>query len=88
MKDKWNVNQLVIMLNQEKARLKQLEQHSIYLINQGAERKLRKPKKGLKHGLHKTSVVSLKRRKMAIINVTFVIKSGNFKKDCPKYRQI
>ena len=85
MKDKWNVNQLVIMLNQEEARLKQ---HSIYLINQGAERKLRKPKKGLKHGLHKASVVSLKRRKMAIINVTFVIKSGNFKKDCPKYRQI
>ena len=88
MKDKWNVNQLVIMLNQEEARLKQLEQHSIYLINQGAERKLRKPKKGLKHGLHKASVVSLERRKMAIINVTFVKKSGNFKKDCPKYRQI
>ena len=55
MKDKWNVNQLAIMLNQEDARLKQLEQHSICLINQETERKWRKPKKGLKHGSHKAS---------------------------------
>ena len=34
MKDKWNVNQLAIMLNQEEARVKQLEQHLIHLINQ------------------------------------------------------
>ncbi|XP_023920024.1 uncharacterized protein LOC112031572 [Quercus suber] len=55
MKDKWNVNQLAIMLNQEEARLKQLKQHSIHLINQEAERKWRKPKKGLKHGSRKAS---------------------------------
>ena len=45
MKDKLNVNQLAIILNQENARLKQLEQHSIHLINQEAKRKWRKPKK-------------------------------------------
>ena len=36
MKDKWNLNQLTNMLNQEKAKLKQLEQHSIHLVSQGA----------------------------------------------------
>ena len=55
MKDKWNVNQLAIILNQEEERLKQLEQHSIHLINQEAERNWRKPKKGLKHGSCKAS---------------------------------
>ena len=55
MKEKWNVNQLAIMLNQEEARLKQLEQHSIHLINHEVERKWRKLKKGLKHGSHKAS---------------------------------
>ena len=55
MKDKWNVNQLAIMLNQEEERLKQLKQHSNHLVNQEAKRKWRKPKKGLKHGSHKAS---------------------------------
>ena len=54
MKDKWNVNQLAIILKEE-ARLKQLKQHSIHLINQEAERKWRKPKKVLKHGPCKPS---------------------------------
>uniref|UniRef100_A0A2N9JB37 Reverse transcriptase Ty1/copia-type domain-containing protein n=1 Tax=Fagus sylvatica TaxID=28930 RepID=A0A2N9JB37_FAGSY len=31
MKDKWNLNQLANMLNQEEARLKQFEQHSVHL---------------------------------------------------------
>ncbi|XP_028106820.1 uncharacterized protein LOC114305879 [Camellia sinensis] len=43
MKDKWNVNELASMLMQEEARLKQLGQHSIHLINQGAEKRERKP---------------------------------------------
>jgi hypothetical protein len=55
MKDKWNLNQLTNMLNQEKARLKQLEQHSIHLVSQGAQRKWRKPKKGIKHGPYKAN---------------------------------
>ena len=38
-----------------KCKIKQLEQHSIHLINQEAERKWRKPKKGLKHGSCKAS---------------------------------
>ena len=45
MKDKWNLNQLANMLNQEEARLKQLEQHSVHLVSQRAQRKWRKPKK-------------------------------------------
>ena len=36
MKDKWNLNQLANMLNQEEARLKQLEQHLVHLVSQGA----------------------------------------------------
>ena len=59
MKDKWNLKQLTNMLNQEKARLKQLEQHSIHLVSQGAQRKWRKPKEGIKRGLHKTNEPSL-----------------------------
>ena len=43
------------MLNQEEARLKQLEQHSVHLINQEVKRKWRKPKKGLKHRSRKAS---------------------------------
>ena len=45
IKDKWNLNQLANMLNQEEARLKQLEQHSVHLVSQRAQRKWRKPKK-------------------------------------------
>jgi hypothetical protein len=39
MKDKWNLTQLANMLNQEETRLKQLEQHSVHLVSQGAQRK-------------------------------------------------
>jgi hypothetical protein len=55
MKDTWNLNQLANMLNQEEARLKQLEQHLVHLISQGAQRKWRKPRKGIKHGPHKAN---------------------------------
>jgi hypothetical protein len=55
MKDKWNLNQLANMLNQEEARIKQLEQHSVHLVSQGVQRKWRKSKKGIKHGPHKAN---------------------------------
>ena len=55
MKDKWNLTQLANMLNQEEARLKQLEQHSVHLVSQWAQKKWRKPKKGIKHGSHKAN---------------------------------
>jgi hypothetical protein len=47
IKDKWNLNQLANMFNKEEVSLKQLEQHSVHLVSQGAERKWRKPKKGI-----------------------------------------
>jgi hypothetical protein len=53
MKDKWNLNQLANMLNQEEARLKQLEQHSVHLVSQRAQRKWRKPKKKAESMDHK-----------------------------------
>ncbi len=43
------------MLNQEEARLQQIEQHSVHLVSQEVERKWRKPKKGIKHGPHKAN---------------------------------
>ena len=91
MKDKWNVNQLAIMLNQEVARLQQLEQHSIHLINQEAERKWRKPKKGLKHGSRKASDPNPndqpKKKENGNYKCHFCKKLEHFKKDCPKRRQ-
>ena len=91
MKDKWNVNQLAIMLNQEEERLKQLEQHSIHLINQEVERKWRKPKKGLKHGSRKASdptpTGQPQNKENDDYNCHFCKKFRHFKKDCPKRRQ-
>ena len=91
MKDKWNVNQLAIMLNQEEERLKQLKQHSNHLVNQEAKRKWRKPKKGLKHRSHKASDPNPngqpQKKENDNYKCHFCKKSGNFKKDFPKRRQ-
>uniref|UniRef100_A0A2N9HCS5 Integrase catalytic domain-containing protein n=1 Tax=Fagus sylvatica TaxID=28930 RepID=A0A2N9HCS5_FAGSY len=91
MKDKWNLNQLANMLNQEEARLKQLEQHSVHLVSQGAQRKWRKPKKGIKHGPHKANEpnpnVQAHKKEISNDKFHFYRKLGHYQKDCPKRRQ-
>jgi hypothetical protein len=91
MKDKWNLNQLANMLNQEEARLKQLEQHSVHLVSQGAQRKWRKPKKGIKHGPHKENEpnpnVQAHKKEISNNKCHFYRKLGHYQKDCSKRRQ-
>ena len=49
------MNELAGMLNQEEARLKQHGQHSVHFTTQGAERKGKKPRKGMKRTQSKTN---------------------------------
>jgi hypothetical protein len=91
IKDKWNLNQLANMLNQEEARLKQLEQHSVHLVSQRAQRKWRKLKKGIKYGPLKANEPNpnVQAHKNEIDNnkCHFCRKLGHYQKDCPKRRQ-
>ena len=91
MKDKWNLNQLAKMLNQEEERLKQLEQHSVHLVSQRAQRKWRKLKKGIKHGPLKANEPNpnVQAHKNEIDNdkCHFCRKLGHYQKDCLKRRQ-
>lgn len=91
MKDKWNVNQLASMLNQKESRLKQLEQHSVHLIDQEAEKKnLRKPKKGKKNRPHKSNapnVPQAQKKEDGNDKCYFCRKMGHYQNDCPKCKK-
>ena len=88
IKDKWNVNELAGMFNQEEARLKQHGQHSVHFITQGAERKGKKPRKGMKRTPSKAyepnqgSQDYQKERNSDKCH--FCKKSGHYQKNCPK----
>ena len=91
MKDKWNLNQLANMLNQEEERLKQLEQHSVHLVSQRAQRKWRKLKKGIKHGPLKANEpnpnVQAHKKEIGNDKYHFCKKLGHYQKVCSKCRQ-
>ena len=68
-----------------------MRKHSISLINQEAEIKWRKPKKGLKHGSRNASdpnpTNQPQKKENGDYKCNFCKKLGHFKKDCPKRRQ-
>jgi hypothetical protein len=77
IKDKWNVNELVGMLNQEEARLKQHGQHSVHFITQRTPSKAHEPNQG--------SQAYQKERNSDKCH--FCKKSGHYQKNCPKCKE-
>ncbi|GJS22180.1 retrovirus-related pol polyprotein from transposon TNT 1-94 [Tanacetum coccineum] len=82
----WIIDELSSKLIQEEARLKKQRVHSVNLLNQGVDKKLKPKAKNFKKKQHaKTSKAANGEKKEQHNNkCKFCKKEGHFQKDCPK----
>nr|GEV97588.1 hypothetical protein [Tanacetum cinerariifolium] len=81
-----NVNDSFFKLIQKETRLKKLRVHSINLVNQGVDKKLKPKSKNCKKKHHVTTskVANGEKREQHNNKCNFCNKDGHFQKDCPK----
>ncbi|GJW94094.1 RNA-directed DNA polymerase, eukaryota [Tanacetum coccineum] len=81
-----NIDELSNKLIQEEARLKKHRVHSVNLVNQGVDKKLKPKSKNFKKKQHATTskVANGKKREQQNNKCNFCRKDGHFQKDCPK----
>ncbi|GJV78730.1 retrovirus-related pol polyprotein from transposon TNT 1-94 [Tanacetum coccineum] len=81
-----NIDELSNKLIQEEARLKKHRVHSVNLVNQGVDKKLKPKSKNFKKKQHATTskVANGKKREQQNNKCNFYRKEGHFQKDCLK----
>ncbi|GJU60324.1 retrovirus-related pol polyprotein from transposon TNT 1-94 [Tanacetum coccineum] len=86
LKDKWNIDELSSKLIQEEARLKKQRVHSVNLMNQGVDKKLKPKAKSFKKKQHGTTskVANAEKKEHMDNECKFCRKERHFQKDCPK----
>ncbi|GKF05375.1 retrovirus-related pol polyprotein from transposon TNT 1-94, partial [Tanacetum coccineum] len=86
LKDKWNINELFSKLVQEETRLKKQRVHSVNLVNQRVDKKLKPKAKKIKKKQHATTlkVANGEKKEPQNNKCNFFKKDGHFQKDCPK----
>ncbi|GJZ97390.1 RNA-directed DNA polymerase, eukaryota, reverse transcriptase zinc-binding domain protein [Tanacetum coccineum] len=86
LKDKWNTDELSSKLVQKEARLKKQRVHSVNLVNQRVDKKLKPKAKKIKKKQHATTlkVANGEKKEPQNNKCNFFKKEGHFQKDCPK----